>query len=396
MSRIVASSVRLALGAAVALVVACGPAAPAAAPAPTAAPKQAVAQPTAAGATAPAQKAMQEAQARGLKFVASHDELVAKANQEGSVKALTSLAPETIKAVKEQWAKAYPNTKLDLVELSGTDAQQRFLLELKSGAAADWDLLSVSQDDFPEYVDHIDNFDVMGMAEQKVLAFDPKMVYPRDRNMVVTGSIATVVAYNKNQVSADKLPKTWEDLLKPEWRGRQMLAEIRTNNIAALAPALGEEWVKDYGKKLAAQDPIWARGNTRALTAMNAGEYALHSATYYHSAQDIIRKGAGGLETHVVEPVPVHMSLAYGVQKNAKHPHAALLLMEYLAGSEGQKLLDEVEYLKGSVFDPNSKLSKLIAGKRASIVDWEWWPKMAKIQETVSEAYGLPKAEVRE
>ena len=394
----------VALGAVLLSLVACAPAAPS----PTAAPakpaaaaaseakpeaaKPAAAQPAATG----LEKARQDATARGYKFVASHDEIVEKAKQEGSLKGLSSADPKSIKALKEGFGQKYPYIKLDLQEITGREAMQRFVLEMKAGAASDWDILHVSEEDFPEFKDQIEKIDLLGMAEQQVLQINPKMIYPEGRNLVGMASQVGAVTYNKQLVPANQVPKSWEDLLKPEFKGRKMLAETRPNTLAGLAPAMGEEWVIDFARKLAAQEPIWSRGNTRALTAMAAGEYALHSGTYFHSSMRAIQRGADNLAIAVLEPVSVRIALGTGIQKGAKNPNAAMLFLEYYAGPDGQKILDEIEPLKGSIYFGPSAPAKLIEGKKVSVADWSWWPKMSGIEEKITQAFGFPKAEVQD
>jgi iron(III) transport system substrate-binding protein len=379
-----------------ALLVACAPSAPS----PTAAPKQAepapAAKPEAAKPASPgAEKARQEAEAKGLKFVASHDEIVEKAKQEGTLKGLTSADPKSIKALKEGFSAKYPFIKFDLQEITGREAQQRFGLEMKAGAATEWDIIHISEEDFLEYEPFVEKYDLLGMAEAGVVQITSKMIYPDGRNLVGMASQIGVVTYNKNLLPTNLVPKTWEDLLKPELKGRKMLAETRANTMAGLVPGMGEAQVLDFAKKLAAQEPIWTRGNTRALTAMAAGEYSLHSATYFHSSMRAISLGAETLAVAVVEPVPVRIALGTGIQKGAKNPHAALLFIEYYAGPEGQKIMDEVEPLKGSIYFGQTEPAKLIAGKKTSVADWTWWPKMGGIEERIGQAYGFPKAEIQ-
>ncbi|MBI2989301.1 MAG: ABC transporter substrate-binding protein [Deltaproteobacteria bacterium] len=108
-------------------------------------------------------------------------------------------------------------------EVSGSEAQQRLLLELKAGAATNWDAAEASEDWYNEYPPYLKKFDILGMAEQGVLAIDPRMVDPNNRNIVFMSSTLYSVAYNKKLLSPDKAPNSWEDFLKPEFKGRKFL-----------------------------------------------------------------------------------------------------------------------------------------------------------------------------
>jgi hypothetical protein len=82
------------------------------------------------GATAPAAallKAKQDAAAKGYIFESSRDEILAKARKEGRLRALSSLEGATIKAMAEAFRSEYPFLNVHVEELTGTDANQRFV-----------------------------------------------------------------------------------------------------------------------------------------------------------------------------------------------------------------------------------------------------------------------------
>jgi iron(III) transport system substrate-binding protein len=334
--------------------------------------------------------------APGYRFVGSHAEIVEKARAEGALKVLSSADPKSIKVIKDEFTKKYPFIKFDIQEITGTDAAQRFAIELKAGAAKEWDAFNIDEVQFKEMVPYMEKVDLLGMAEQGILGFNPKMVYAEGRNMMAAGTQIGIAAYNKTLVPPERVPKTWEDLLRPEWKGRKMLTEIRPNSIVALLPAKGEAWLRDFARKMREQEPIWSRGNTRALTAMSAGEYMLHSGTYFHTVQREIQRGSDTLAIAVLEPVPVRMTLGTGLQAGAKNFHAALLYVEFMGGPEGQRILDEVEPLKGSLFNESAAVARLLSGKQTSIVGWDLWPRLGDLEKEIVEGFGLPKAEVSE
>ncbi len=333
----------------------------------------------------------------GKPAASGHEEIVNRAKAEGALKAQSTADPASIKLFREGFSKKYPFIKFDLQEITGTEATQRFVLELKSGAAKDWDVLNVAEEVFPDMLPFIEPVDVLSLAEQGALAIPPKMIYPEGRDIMAPGTQLGVVAYNKKLVPEDKVPKVWDDLLKPEWKGRKLIADVRPNTIAGLVPAKGEAWVKDFAGKLKDQQPVWARGNTHSLTSLAAGEYTMHSGTYANSVQRLIEKGSDTLGYVAPEPVSLRLALATGIQKGSKHVNAGLLWMEYLASPEAQKILDEVEPVKASVYgDGTTRSAKLTAGKQLSVVAWDLFPKMSGYEKMILEAYGLPQAEIKE
>ncbi|MGH7845543.1 MAG: hypothetical protein ACREQW_10290 [Candidatus Binatia bacterium] len=138
-------------------------------------------------------KAKKEAESKGLIFETSHDEIVAKAKKEGTLKVLSGLDPSVYPSLMESFKKKYPFLKVEMVEITGPDSAQRFVMELKSGGGTDFDIAHASTEFYPEYVPFAKKFDLLGMAERGVLGIPPKMVDPKHRNIAALGSAIAVV-----------------------------------------------------------------------------------------------------------------------------------------------------------------------------------------------------------
>lgn len=341
------------------------------------------------------QKAKQAAEAKGYAFITSHDEILAAAKKEGKLRVHSSLDPGTFKPLMDSFKKKYPFVEIEIQEMTGTDTAQRFLLELKAGTVKDVDALNLPEDFYTEYAPHAKKFDILGMAEQGVLKINPKMVDPEYRNVVSFGSAICAIAYNKNELAADKVPNKWEDFLKAEFKGRKLLVDIRPYCLGALVPAMGEEWVKNYARKIKEQEPIWVRGQTRAMSGIIAGEYALHQMTQYHSCMRAATKDVTKtLVCKIIEPVPAKVQDVEGVMQNAPNPNRALLFIEHMASPEAQKILDEINPLKSNIF-ADGEIARLLKGKNVSLNDFRTYHKSPEWIKMVVEAYGFPKADVR-
>jgi len=340
-------------------------------------------------------KAKQEAEAKGFIFETSRDEIVAKAKKEARVRVLSSIDPGSFKPMADSFRKKYPFIDIQIHELTGTEAIQRHLLELKAGTVKDWDVGHASEDFYNDFAAHAMKFDILGMAEQGVLKINPKMVDPENRTIVAMASGLCAIAYNKSRIQAERVPNQLEDVLKPEFKGRKMMVEVRPHCMAALMAGLGEEWVVNYARKIREQEPIWARGNTRALTSIAIGEYSLHQLTNYHSCVRATWKDKSkSLVCKVIEPIALRIQEPDFVLKNAASPYAALLFLEHQASPEGQKILDEIEPLKSSVYT-TGEVSKIIQGKKASVNDFRTYHKTPGWMKKIVEAYGFPKAEIK-
>jgi iron(III) transport system substrate-binding protein len=347
----------------------------------------------AASTTSELQKVKQASETKGFTFLGSRDEIIAQAKREGRVRVLAEMEPPTIKATTKAFMQRYPFIHLEVREISGTSAVQANLLEIKSGAAKDWDILHLSQDFYNEFIPYLWKIDLFGMASHGVLQIPTPMIDPRNRNVVAFHTRFQVAVYNKNVVSQQQVPRFWEDMIKPEFKGRKFAADIRPTEIAALVPAWGLDKTLDYARKVAAQQPVWVRGSIRTIPSIITGEVPIMIGPSFHSVKRVqLKDSTGVLQYVIMEPVPVRLALAEAIQAGCKNPHAALLWMEWMASLESQKLADEHEPMSSSVHVLGGAVKQAITGKALSVVNWEDQQKMEDWQSKVFEAYGFPKA----
>jgi hypothetical protein len=79
------------------------------------------------------------------------------------------------------------------------------------------------------------------------------------------------------------------------------------------------------------------------------------------------------------------------ILKSASHPHAALLFIEHMASPEGQKVIDEYEPIKSSIY-ADGEVARVAKGKKVSVNDHRTFQNTPKWMKMVVEAYGFPKA----
>ena len=337
-------------------------------------------------------KAKKDAEAKGYTFIASRDEIIAEAKKEGQVRVLSAMNSSTFPPMVKAFKHKYPFLDLYMEEITGSDSAQRFLLELQAGMTGNWDVFRISTDFYDKLAVHAKKIDLLGMAEHGVLQIPRKMIDARYRDIIHGGSAIASAAYNKELISAEQVPDTWEDFLKPEFKGRKFLVDIRPLNFAPFGATLGEEWLVNYARRIKEQQPIWVRGHTRALTAMVSGEYSLYQLTNYHACVRTQRQDPRkALVCKLIEPIPVRLSVEQAIIQNAPRPYGAILFIEFLASPEAQKILDDIEPLKSSIYVPGSELEKVTRGKKVAVMDtFEHSDRWVK---KVVEGFGFPRAE---
>ena len=338
-------------------------------------------------------KAKQEADAKVYIFVPSHDEIVSRAKQEGKLRAVVSLTEEPLKHMLAAFSKKYPFIETRAESVPTGEVYLRLLQELKAGLTKGVDVNDPISDYYNDYLPYQKKFDVLGMVEQKVLEIPVQMVDPINRNIVVIGSSIQVVVYNKKLISEEKVPNTWEDFLKPEFSDRKFVLDIRPINISALVPAWGLEKALDFARKLAAQKPVWGRGHTALIIRVLSGEHAIAFGVNYDSY--LRAKSKDKIDTlgyKLLEPVPARLNESWSVLNSAEHPYAGLLLLEFVASPEGQKILDDHGPYEGSLFVRGTVQEQAVRGKKLSLVDWNHYTNTQEYLKKVVEAYGFPRA----
>lgn len=325
--------------------------------------------------------------------VTSHDELVELANGVGKLVVSTSITEDAIPSIEEGWAKLYPDIELQISEQSGDD-DKRILLEIQAGQS-DQDVMHLSAESYEDYVPYMEETNLLDLIDAGVLDIAPEMVNPEHPSTLAVGSGIGGYAYNPTTYTEDEVPASWEDFLKPEFKGKKFMVDIEPANLAGLGAIWGEDALLDYAAKIKDQDPIWVRGDTNSLTLMSAGEYDLHAFSNYHSAYRVSLE-TDNIAIKLLEPIPVRLTQIEGIRKGAANIAGALLFQEYTASEEVQKYLDDDEPMQSSIYAPGSELNKLTEGKEVSVLDWSNFSNLAKWEAAIYDTWGFPSAEVTE
>jgi ABC-type Fe3+ transport system substrate-binding protein len=339
-------------------------------------------------------KAKQEAEAKGYIFATSQEEIIAHAKKEGKLRVMGSLGAQTLKPLNEAFRKKYPFIDSQAQEIAGTDNYVRMIQEMKAGIAKSWDVNYVAFDMYPEYLPFQKKFDILGMAQQGVLQIPHKMVDPVNRHVVVVASDMQAVAFNKKNIAPEKIPNNWEGFLREEFSNRKVMLDIRPKDVASLVPAWGLEKTVEFARKLAAQKPVWIRGNSRALTMIQSGEYNVLVGPNLSVVMGVEKKDPN-IAYKILEPVPTRLNEAQSVLGAASNPYAGLLWLDFLCSPAGQAIIDQYEPYGASMLVSGTVQEKISRGLKLSIIDWEHVTKMEDYQKKITEAYGFPRADTK-
>jgi iron(III) transport system substrate-binding protein len=172
-----------------------------------------------------------------------------------------------------------------------------------------------------------------------------------------------VQAYNTNLVKKEDLPRTYQDLLDPKWKGRLGMEAAVPEWYSTVVMDMGEEKGIRFFRELVGRNGISVRsGHSLLNNLVIAGDVALALTVYQYMPEAAKRRGAP-IDWFVLEPAVARMS-GIGIARRAPHPNAALLFYEFMLSAEAQQLLLSMDYIPTA-----SKVPSPLANRRLTLVD---------------------------
>src|SRR5262245_65517257 len=114
----------------------------------------------------------------------------------------------------------------------------------------------------------------------------PVYVSP-DKFFVSSGSSMDAIVYNPKLVPKERIPRSWESCLDPYWQGK-FVVDTRGSAFIRLYPVWGKEKLADFARRLAANKPVWKRGQTEVMQEIANGEYLMMCGAYLSSALTLL------------------------------------------------------------------------------------------------------------
>lgn len=182
--------------------------------------------------------------------------------------------------------------------------------------------------------------------------------------------------YNTSLVRKGEQPKTYQDLLDPKWKGKMIWSTSGGSGapvfVGNILMTMGEQQGMDYLSRLAQQDIRNSDASARAVLDMViAGEAPIALQIFNHHAVISAKQGAPS-DWFPLEPVPSLLQ-TIGLMNEAPHPHAAILFLDFILSEEGQRVLQQADYLPAHPKVPPTepKLRAAEGGFKANFIDPE-------------------------
>lgn len=269
--------------------------------------------------------------------------LVEGAKKEGKLLWYTTLiVDQVVRPVKEAFEKEYPFVQIEFYRGNSENVVRKVLAEYQA-KRYDADL-----------VDGTVSAVMVKRAGFLQRFYSPSLAdYPPELKDAqgfwgTTNVYFLTPGFNTKMVKPAEVPKTYEDLLNPRWKGQMMWSTSRGSGApiftGTILNTMGPEAGKAYLQKLRAQNIAKTTASNRQVLDLTiAGEYPLALQIFNHHAY--ISKTAGAPVDWIPhEPVTATIQ-TIALAKNSPHPHAAMLFIDFAMSERGQQVFRQSNYL---------------------------------------------------
>ena len=321
----------------------------------------------------------------GVGFTAPIDDLVAAAKKEGVIEFYgpSTLGPEGAQAIASAFNKKYgTNIKLNFSASGNMTRDTAKVVGLSaSGQPPEWDIMVVTDAHHGSLwlrkLHKPLDYASFGIVKERI---------EYDNGTVSVANQFALPAYNSKLLPAKDVPKKWEDLLDPKWKGKLGVINSTHHWGRLAAGPWGEEKTIDFVKKLSAQKPLLTRAGEMAQRLI-LGEVLVSATLQDSQLHESKESGAPLAFADQVSPV-ISPEYHVGVLKNAPHPNVGHLFVIFMASPEVQPV-----WLKytghTSAFVPGTEAYKFAQGKQVVYMKQDQAEKVDKVSRQIGKILGF-------
>jgi len=302
------------------------------------------------------------AQTRTLAEIASYDgpdrleRLIEGAKKEGSLSFYTSRVAEDTMPVIEAFTRKY-GVDVQVWRASNRQVLQRVVQERRAGRCG----VDVISSGTPVLEPMQREQLLQAVRSPTTAELMPQALRPHGEWVGISVNIISA-AYNTNLVRPDEVPKRYEDLKDPRWKGRLAIDGDDVDWFAAVVDKLGEEAGLRLFRDIVRTNGVSVRtGHTLIANMVAAGEVPLALTVYSYKPEQLARAGAP-IRTLYLPPV-IAFTTNVSVTRCATRPNAAVLFHEFML-REAQEIL-----ARRDIAPTNPKVKPLPAGLELTFMD---------------------------
>ena len=268
---------------------------------------------------------------------AASDAVMEGAKKEKQVVFYASMEAQSAQRLTAGFEKKYPFVKVNATRIGSERMATRLVAETQS-RNVQADVVSQSGFDFHGVLQK-GIFDIYNSPERAALPPE----YKDEKGLwVMNAATLNVIGYNTRLVPAANVPKSFWDLTDPKWKGQLLMDENESKWMAGMMTYYGEAKVLELLRKLATQDIQFRAGHTLIQTLAAAGERPVVAVAFANGVERL-KKERAPMEWVAADPI-IGLTFGVGLVKDAPHPNAARLFIDYLLSKEGQEIIADSGY----------------------------------------------------
>ncbi|HET9650938.1 MAG TPA: extracellular solute-binding protein [Usitatibacter sp.] len=298
--------------------------------------------------------------------------LAAGAKKEGELAIYTSAQSDDMGALVKAFEAKYPGIKVTMWRSSSEKVLQRFVQESRGNRHA----MDVAETNGPELEAMHREKLVEKMSSPYLKDLIPQAIMPHGE-WTGTRLNVFVQAYNTNLVKKADLPRKWEDLADPKWKGKLGIEQEDSDWLAGQFAELGADRATKLFKDIVDKNGVSVRkGHTLLTQLVASGEIPLALTVYNYKAEQLKAKGAPIDWFHLGPAIARPNGIA--VARKAPHPHAAVLFYDFEISPEGQQILAKRDFVPTSkkVDTPLNKVPMKFVDVRVQLDEFQKWEKL--------------------
>jgi iron(III) transport system substrate-binding protein len=313
------------------------------------------------------------------------DDLIAGAKKEGVIDFYgpSTLGPEGAQAIVAAFNKKYGlNIKVNFTPSGNMTRDTAKVIGLSaSGQPPEWDIMLVTDAHHGSLwlrkLHNTFDYTSVGVAKERV---------EYDNGTVSVANQFALPAYNSKLLPTKDVPKKWEDLLDPKWKGKIGVINSTHHWGRLAAGAWGDEKTLDFIKKLSAQKPLLTRAGEMAQRLI-LGEVLVSATLQDSQLHEAKESGAPLAFAEQVSPV-ISPEYHVGVLKNSTHPNVGHLMVAFMASAEVQPVFKKYTG-HTSAYVPGTDAYKFAQGKKVIYMKQDQAAKVDKISRQIGKILGF-------
>jgi iron(III) transport system substrate-binding protein len=260
--------------------------------------------------------------------------LIEAAKKEGRLVLYGTMQTDIFELLHKSFQKKTGIT-IDYWRTSATKVTDRALSEARAGKAL-FDLVMSTEDTMRIMLKEgiLAQYDSPMSKDFPKEAIDPQLG-PRARNHIIG------IVYNKEIIKPTDAPKTLEDLVKPQYRGKLVMADPTLHTTTAqwlvnVHKLIGKDKSEKFVRELAAMKPTLVESFNPAADRVTSGEFPIAITYVYY----VYLNGIKGAPIDYVRTGKFLGDASYLTLHNkAPHPNAAKAFIDFFLDEESMSLM---------------------------------------------------------